>query len=97
MSIWHVHPVTNGPIWRKFNIDPNNDKDWTKLVPILKTVLDTGKEISNRASYEHGKVIGHYIEYAKDYVDKGVQVIVKIYVNLEGKMWFSDAYGNLLK
>ena len=88
---------SHGPIWKKFNIDPNNNNDWSKLLPILKTVLDTGKEISDKSVYEHGKVIGHYVEYAKTYVDKGVEVIVKIYVNLKGETWFSDAYGNFLK
>ena len=70
--------------------------DGISVSEMTQTSLVTDTNV-NRATYEHGKVIGHYIEYAKDYVDKGVQVIVKIYVNLEGKMWFSDAYGNLLK
>jgi len=42
-------------------------------------------------------VIGHNVYYVKQYVDKGVEVIVRLYVNLKGEVWFSDAWGNFLK
>ena len=86
----------HGPIWKKFGIDPNDD-DWSKLLPIIKSVIDTGYEISNNPVSERGKILGRYIKYAKKFVDKGIEVIAKIYVNTEGKVWFSDAYGEIIK
>ena len=88
---------SHGPIWEKFNINPNNNNDWWKLVPILQQVVDKGIEWKRVGVYEHGKVIGHNIYYAKQYVDKGVEIIVRLYVNSNGDVWFSDAWGNFLK
>ncbi len=88
---------SHGPIWKKFNIDPNNNNDWWKLLPILQQVVDKGSELKRVGVYEHGKVIGHNVYYVKQYVDKGVEVIVRLYVNLKGEVWFSDAWGNFLK
>ena len=88
---------SHGPIWKKFNIDPNNNNDWWKLLPILQQVVDKGSELKRVGVYEHGKVIGHNVYYVKQYIDKGVEVIVRLYVNLKGEVWFSDAWGNFLK
>ena len=88
---------SHGPIWKKFNIDPNNNNDWWKLLPILQQVVDKGSELNRVGVYEHGKVIGYNVYYVKQYVDKGVEVIVRLYVNLKGEVWFSDAWGNFLK
>ena len=85
------------PIWKKFNIDPNNNNDWWKLVPILQQVIDSGNELKRVGVYEHGKNIGHNIYYIKQYVEKGVEVIVRLFVNTDGEVWLSDAWGNFLK
>ena len=100
------HHVLNGSkgtanghskIWRKFGIDPNGDGGWDKLLPILKEVVDEKQEISSGRTYDSGKMTGYVVEYAKDYWDKGVKVIVKLYTNLEGEVSLSDAYGRELK
>ena len=87
----------HGPIWKKFNIDPNNNNDWNKLLPILKSVVQYGIEDKKESVYEHGKVIGYRLYYVRQYIDKGIEVIVKLYVNLNGDVWFSDAWGEFLK
>ena len=88
---------SHGPIWQKFNIDPNNNGDWNKLLPILKEIVDKGSEYQRIGVYEHGEKIGYNISYIMQYADKGVEVIVRLYVNLNGEVWFSDAWGNFLK
>ncbi len=91
------HESVHGKIWKKFGIDPNGNGGWDKLLPILKEVVDEKQEIGSGRTYDSGKLTGYVVEYAKDYWDKGVRVIVKLYTDLEGKVWLSDAYGKELQ
>ena len=84
----------HGPGWRKFGIDPEGGSDsWLKLVPILKDVLNTGDKISERG-IQNGNG-ARIIEYAKDFVDKGIRVIVRVWER-DGTYRFSDAYNRPL-
>ena len=71
-------------------------------IPNKNALLSVGDNIepmtlSEIEELNEDKVIGYNVYYAKQYVDKGVEVIVRLYVNIKGEVWFSDAWGNLLK
>ena len=82
----------HGPIWKKFGIDPNNNGDWGKLLPILKEVVDKGNEYMTTQGKD-----GNLIYYQKTYLDKGVKVIVRLIVGENGEVRLSDAWGEFLK
>lgn len=79
--------------WKKFNIDPNNKNDWKKLLPILKSVVDEGSKAIENNTYEKGKVTGKFVQYVKPYWDKGVSIVVKVWVDLKGNIRLEDAWG----
>ncbi|MDO4301673.1 MAG: RHS repeat-associated core domain-containing protein [Clostridia bacterium] len=86
------------PIWQKFGYDPNDPNGYNKLLELFKNVVNADIVIKNEEAFEHGKAIGIYKEYALDYVSKGARVIVKIYTSYKtGNVYFSDAWGELLK
>ena len=62
-------------------------------MPILQSVLGGGNKISERG-IQNGNG-ARIIEYAKNFIDEGVQVIVKIWER-DGTYRFSDAYNRPL-
>lgn len=86
------------PIWKKFGYDPNDPNGYDKLLNLFKKVVEADIVIKEQQAYDHGVAIGLYREYALDYVSKGVRVIVKIFTSYNtGEVYFSDAWGELLK
>ena len=78
--------------WSSFGIDPNDPDGWEKLLPILKKVVDTGFEMT-RNNTDNGRVI----HYCRDYINEGVTVVVKLFINNNGTLDFSDAWTIPLK
>ena len=47
----------------------------------------------NDSCGKKGEITGKAIQYAKVFAEKGVSVIVKIHVGIDGKVKLSDAWG----
>lgn len=81
-------------IWKKFNIDPNNNEDWYKLLPILQDVVNKGYKMLEKNSYgKKGEITGKAIQYVKVFAEKGISIVVKIHTGIDGKVKLSDAWG----
>ena len=61
------------------------------MLPILKSVVDEGHKTAETSLKN-----GMSIQYAKEFYAQGVQVVVRFFVVLQGKMILEDAWGNKL-
>lgn len=89
------HHVLNGSKihglhdWSMFGIDPNDPDAWEKLLPILKTVVDQGREyLRKSASGNEGEVVQYIYRFSKE----AVEVVVRLFVSPDGSIRLSDAW-----
>lgn len=89
------HHVLNGSKihglhdWSMFGIDPNDPDAWEKLLPILKTVVDQGREYLRKpASGNEGEVVQYIYRFSKE----AVEVVVRLFVSPDGSIRLSDAW-----
>ena len=74
--------------WKRFGIDPDGKNAWELLLPILKEVVDKAERYETRYLDDGGMNIFYY----KVYVDIGVEVMVKIWIDSTGTIQkISDA------
>ena len=74
--------------WKRFGIDPDNNNAWGLLLPLLKEVVDKA-DYSTPTTLPDGAM---YIQYFKTYIEQGVQVMVKIWIDVTGTIQqISDA------
>ncbi len=62
--------------FKKFGFDPKDPNNWTKLLPILKEVVDNPDSTKGPSAATGG---GTFIQYFKYYAKQGVEVMVKIF------------------
>ena len=74
--------------WKRFGIDPDNNNAWGLILPLLEEVVDKA-DYYTTTTLPGGAM---YIQYFKTYIDQGVQVMVKIWVDAAGMIQqISDA------
>lgn len=86
--IVHGSKKGGGHDWNKFNIDPNDPNSWSKILPLLKEVVDSGKQTASYPT-QQGTVVAEYVKHFAEY---GTSIIVKLYSDTPGVMFISDAY-----
>ena len=80
--------------WKRFGIDPDNSNAWGILLPILEEVVDKADDCES-TMLPDGSMI---VKYFKTYIDQGVQVMVKIWVDVTGMIQeISDAIPYLIE
>ena len=80
--------------WERFGINPNNNNDWNKLLPILKDVVDNADDYWEEIT----KAGERLLYYSKTYIEEGVNVIVKIWTSADGlTQKLSDAIPYIIK
>ena len=74
--------------WKRFGIDPDDNNAWNLVLPILKEVIDDAGSIKARVLIDGSMIV----QYFKIYAEKGVEVMVKIWIDASGKIHnLSDA------
>ena len=74
--------------WKRFGIDPDDNNAWNLVLPILKEVIDDADSIKARVLIDGSMIV----QYFKIYAEKGVEVMVKIWIDASGKIHnLSDA------
>ena len=73
--IVHGSKKGGGHDWNKFYIDPNDPNAWSKILPLLKEVIDSGKQIDSYPTPQ-GTIVEVYIKYFAEY---GTSIIVNLY------------------
>ena len=68
------------PGWQKMGIDPNGKDAWAKVLPILKEVIDKGQLVNITLEKK-----GFIFWYEMYYVEKGVKLVVKVFVDFATK------------
>lgn len=74
--------------WRKLGIDPNDPNFYDKVLPILKMVVNTADEIGRKVKVGEGYT-QNYVYYL---VEKGVKIVVTIYIDKNGNRSISNAW-----
>ena len=79
--------------WKRFGIDPDNDNAWQILLPFLEEVVDEADSVKT-TMLSNGAM---YVQYFKTYVEEGVEIMVKIWVDATGTIQkISDAIPYIL-
>ncbi len=78
------------PEFKKFGLDPKkpDDDNWWLLLPFLKDTVNNADKVTSEVLKSGGKV--YY--YTKNYADKGVELLVKIFQHTDGTLVPSDAW-----
>ncbi len=78
----HILKGTKGkhiPGWNRMGIDPNDDKSWALVLPILKEVVEKADRILT-TTLPNGSQI---VQYYKLYAAEGVNIVVKIWLSID--------------
>ena len=82
--------IHGGHDWGKFGIDPKGDPsdNWKLLLPILQKVVSEYDKTWSETRH-NGATLIFYLKY---FVNEGVSVAVRFWLDVDGTLKLSDAY-----
>lgn len=63
-------------------------------MPILQSTVNQGyKLIETNTTDKRGNLTGKYIQFVQAYAEKGINIVVKVFYDLQGNARLEDAWG----